>query len=219
VLSQPFYQRTQGLAFEAFRQRLDRYDCDTFHGRVEAFCLQCRWPRSANWGAILSRTQVETRSPASDNDYSDLVCRVPAAWRLNRQMQMAVIRRARPDLARVPWDFTGLPAGLCSPQVIRARRAYFRVRREIENWTRGLIPSVRGPERAQHDLWYRTVLRPWVESVLLDKRTLGRGYYDGAGLRQLVEGHMSGHCNRSVQLGLLLTFELWNRLFIDGEKP
>jgi asparagine synthase (glutamine-hydrolysing) len=132
-------------------------------------------------------------------------------------MQLAVIKRARPDLARVPWDFTGLPASLCSPKVILMSRAYFRARREIESLTRGLVPAVSAQRRADYPLWYRTVLRSWLEGILLDERTLARGYYDGGGVRQLIEEHMSGSRDRSIQFGLLLTFELWNRLFIDRE--
>jgi asparagine synthase (glutamine-hydrolysing) len=217
VLSEPFYRRTRGVTFETLRQMLDQYDSNTFQGLFEAFCIQCRWPRAAGWGANLSRTQVETRSPYSDNEFCDLVSRAPARWRASRQMQLDVIKRARPDVARVRWDFTGLPAGICSPAVIFASRAYFRARREIEGFTQGLIPAVSAQRRADYPLWYRTVLRPWLEDILLDERTLARGYYDGNGLRLLIEEHMSGKRDRSIQFGLLLTFELWNRMFIDGE--
>jgi asparagine synthase (glutamine-hydrolysing) len=219
VLSRPFYQKTDGVVFDTLRQMLSQYGSDTLHGLIEVFYLQCRWPRSSWWGALLSRTQVETRSPFSDNELCDLVCRVPVCWRLNRQMQLAVIRRSRPDLAWVRWDETGLPISISSPNVILMQRAYFRARREIENLTRGLIPSVRERQRADYARWYRTILRPWLEEVLLDERTLARGYYDGEGLRRLIEEHMSGRHDRSIQFGLLLTFELWNRLFIDGERP
>lgn len=219
VLSPSFYGRTQDTAFDALWQMLGQYDSDTFHGQIEAFCLECRWPRSAGWGALLSRTQVETRCPYSDNELSDLLFRVPAHWRTTRQLQLAVIKRSRPDLARVPWDLTGLPAGVSSPKVILLRRAYFRARRELDKLTHGLIPPVRARERANYALWYRTVLRSWLEDTLLDERTLARGYYDRQGLQQLIEEHMSGRRDRSLQFGLLLTFELWNRLFIDREGP
>ena len=72
-------------------------------------------------------------------------------------------------------------------------------------------------ERANYPVWFRTTLREWLEGVLLDKRTLERGYYNEAYLRQMVADHMSGRRNYATQFGLLLTFELWNRLFIDGE--
>jgi len=85
--------------------------------------------------------------------------------------------------------------------------------------THGLIPPVRARERANYALWYRTVLRSWLEDTLLDERTLARGYYDRQGLQELIDEHMSGRRDRSLQFGLLLTFELWNRLFIDRESP
>jgi len=219
VFSKSFYQRTRGAAFEALWEMLSLFDGPTFSGIVEAFCLQCRWPRSANWGAILSRTQVETRYPYSDHQLCSLVSRVPARWRINRQMQLAVIKRSRPDLAQVPWDFTGLPVRFSSPKTILMMRAYYRARREFENLTRGLVPSVSLRERANYALWYRTILRSWLEEILLDERTLARGYYDEKGLRQLIKEHMSKRYDFSQQFGLLLTFELWNRLFIDGETP
>lgn len=217
VFSRPFYERTRGVTFDALRQLLGQYDSDSYHSLAETFCVQCRWPRSANWGAFLARSRVETRSPYSDNEFCDLICRVPARWRASRQMQLAVLKRSRPDLARVPWDYTGLPAAISTPKVIFMRRAYFRLRREIEGLTRGRIPSVRVAKRADYPLWYRTVLRSWLEGILLDERTLSRGYYDGSGMRQLIQEHMSGNRDYALQFGLLLTFELWNRLFIDGE--
>jgi asparagine synthase (glutamine-hydrolysing) len=47
---------------------------------------------------------------------------------------------------------------------------------------------------------------------------MARGYYDQGGMRQLIDEHMNGKRDHSLQFGLLATFELWNRLFIDGEK-
>jgi asparagine synthase (glutamine-hydrolysing) len=219
VFSAPFYRRTRGLAYDGLRQMMGQYKSDTFHGQVEAYCAQCRWPRSASWGAILSRTQVETRSPFSDNDFCDLVCRVPAHWRTDRQMQVAVLKRARPDLARVRWANTGLPASISTPKISLMMRAYFRARREIAHLTAGRIPPVLPRDRAYHAQWYRTALRPWLEGILLDERTLARGYYDREGVQALIQEHMGGHHDRSLQFGLLLTFELWNRLFVDGERP
>jgi asparagine synthase (glutamine-hydrolysing) len=219
LFSQPFYHSTRGVVLDGLRTELNQYDCHTPQGLIETFWLQCRRPRSANWGAFLSRSQVETRYPYNDNQLADLVLRIPPKMRMNRQMQIAVIKRARPDLAKIPWDYTGLPASRSTPRMILMRRIYFRVRREFENLTGGLVPAVRARDRANYPLWYRTVLRTWLEEILLDKRTAERGYYDGQGIRQLIDEHMSGRYNRSLQFGLLLAFELWNRLFIDGETP
>jgi asparagine synthase (glutamine-hydrolysing) len=61
----------------------------------------------------------------------------------------------------------------------------------------------------------RTANRQWVEEVLLSPRTLGRGYFRPEAIQQLVKDHMSGRRNLSRQLGVLITFELWHRHFLD----
>jgi len=61
----------------------------------------------------------------------------------------------------------------------------------------------------------RTTLRSYIEDVLLDQRTLNRGYLNPAYVQKLVTQHMSGTGDYSRQLGAVLTFELWNRMFVD----
>ncbi|MCR4405515.1 MAG: asparagine synthetase B [Anaerolineae bacterium] len=217
LLSGQLYKNTQGAAFETFRQMLESCQADTPAGQVEVFCIQCRWPRSANYGPFLARTQVETRHPYNDNDFSDLACRVPARWRLKRQMEIALLKRVRPDLARIPYDYTGLPASVSTPTVMFIQRGLYYMRRRASYLTRGWIPAGTERERANYPVWFRTSLRKWLEGILLDRRTLGRGYLNEAFLRQMIRDHMNGRRDYSIQFGLLLTFELWNRLFIDGE--
>lgn len=67
--------------------------------------------------------------------------------------------------------------------------------------------------------WYRTVpaLRSWIESILLDQRTLDRGYYSRAGIKKLLRLQMAKGYVFEV-LARLVTFEYWNRFFVDGER-
>ncbi len=96
------------------------------------------------------------------------------------------------------------------------RGAYW-AQHKLSLLSRGLIPYGSERERADWPNWFRTSLRPWLENLLLDKRTLERGYYQPTFLRQMVEDHVQGRRNYAVEFGLLCTFELWNRLFIDGD--
>lgn len=54
----------------------------------------------------------------------------------------------------------------------------------------------------------------WAESILLDPRTLSRGYFKAERVRELVDKHMVGD-NLARELGMLLTIELWHRQVID----
>jgi asparagine synthase (glutamine-hydrolysing) len=65
------------------------------------------------------------------------------------------------------------------------------------------------------DHWFRHELREMVTDTLLDSRTLGRGYFEPATVRRLVEEHAASQWDHSSRLWLLLVFELWHRRFVD----
>jgi asparagine synthase (glutamine-hydrolysing) len=64
--------------------------------------------------------------------------------------------------------------------------------------------------------WTRNEMKEMILSLLLDTRTLQRGYLDPNGVRHLVDEHMSGKRNHSGRVWRLLLFELWHRNFLEG---
>jgi asparagine synthase (glutamine-hydrolysing) len=67
------------------------------------------------------------------------------------------------------------------------------------------------------DPWFRGTLKDFTFEVLLDERTRRRGYFDTAIVERLWREHITGRHVRSSQLWLLLNFELWHRIYLDGE--
>ena len=65
------------------------------------------------------------------------------------------------------------------------------------------------------DHWFRNELKEFVTDTLLDSRTLGRGYFDPAAIRRLLQEHARSEWDHSSRLWLLLVFELWHRQFLD----
>jgi asparagine synthase (glutamine-hydrolysing) len=64
--------------------------------------------------------------------------------------------------------------------------------------------------------WMRQELKRDLVEILLEPRTLERGYYSKTALRKLVEDHTSGRRDRSHELWLLLMLELWHRNFLEA---
>jgi asparagine synthase (glutamine-hydrolysing) len=64
--------------------------------------------------------------------------------------------------------------------------------------------------------WMRSELKRDLVEILLEPRTLERGYYSKTALRRLVEEHTSGRRDRSHELWLLLMLELWHRNFLEA---
>ncbi|HET7207526.1 MAG TPA: asparagine synthase (glutamine-hydrolyzing) [Terriglobales bacterium] len=63
--------------------------------------------------------------------------------------------------------------------------------------------------------WMRNELKELILSTLLDSRTVQRGYFNRAGVEQLLDEHFQGRRNNSEGIWRLLMFELWHRNFLE----
>jgi asparagine synthase (glutamine-hydrolysing) len=63
--------------------------------------------------------------------------------------------------------------------------------------------------------WMRHELKEMVQTILLEPRTLQRGYFNPAGVRKLLGEHFERRRDHSARLWRLLTFELWHRNFLE----
>jgi len=58
-----------------------------------------------------------------------------------------------------------------------------------------------------------------VDELVLGPRALARGYFNRAALTELVGEHRTGRASHTDALWLLLNFEIWHRIFMDGDSP
>jgi asparagine synthase (glutamine-hydrolysing) len=63
--------------------------------------------------------------------------------------------------------------------------------------------------------WMRKELREELGQLLLEPRTLQRGYFNRQGIESLLHEHFQGRRDQSATLWLLLIFELWHRNFLE----
>jgi asparagine synthase (glutamine-hydrolysing) len=70
---------------------------------------------------------------------------------------------------------------------------------------------------APEQSWYQGPLMAYVKSILLDRKTLSRGYFQEAAIRRVLDEHLAGRVNHRLLIWSLLSFEHWNRLFLDGD--
>jgi asparagine synthase (glutamine-hydrolysing) len=63
--------------------------------------------------------------------------------------------------------------------------------------------------------WMRGSLKRELLDVLLEPRSLQRGYFREQGLRALLQEHLSGRRDRSHSIWQLLMLELWHRNYVD----
>jgi asparagine synthase (glutamine-hydrolysing) len=64
--------------------------------------------------------------------------------------------------------------------------------------------------------WIRRGLRDLVSTVMLEPRTMQRGYFNSAGIRRLLDEHFRERRDHSARIWRLLIFELWHRNFLES---
>jgi asparagine synthase (glutamine-hydrolysing) len=96
-------------------------------------------------------------------------------------------------------------------------------KRIFKKAVRGLVP-LRVLRRRKHgfsvptDPWFRGQLRSFAFDVLLDDRARRRGYFNTRFIETLWREHTEGRHLWDQQLWLLLNFELWHQIFLDGAE-
>ncbi len=64
-------------------------------------------------------------------------------------------------------------------------------------------------------VWFRNELKEMVYDLLLDRRSIERGYFRKEYIKKMLDEHVSGRWNWQYQIYNLLMLELWHRTFID----
>lgn len=136
---------------------------------------------------------LESRVPLLDHTLVDFVTRLPTRYLINHRWEK------NPDgdenLAG-KYLFRRAMEGILPDPVLRKRKQGF---------------------SAPDQSWYQGPLMSYIKTVLLDKKTLSRGYFREASIRQVLDEHLAGKVNHRLLIWSLLSFEFWNRLFMDGE--
>ena len=66
--------------------------------------------------------------------------------------------------------------------------------------------------------WFRGAHRALLDEFVVGDRALQRGMFDGATVRELVRRHTEHGENHAERLWALVTLEMWQRIFLDGES-
>ncbi len=213
IYTPEFLAATQEEFKAAFRQAVGEVKDVTMSSWLDSVEIVHRQRRLTQFGNDLIRWQLECRTPFTDTDVVDFCLKLPPALRMDRCLFTGTLVNHFPRLAKVPNDRTGMPF------LVDARYLSLQARINLHYWLqkRGLVrdrPKHKRKLYARYDLWFRSSLRPWLESILLDRRTLERGILRSEIIRQMVQEHMAG-ADRTRELGMLLSVELWHRAYID----
>jgi asparagine synthase (glutamine-hydrolysing) len=179
----------------------------------------------------VEQSQISVRSPFLDNDLVALAFQAKPEDQTSLAPSLRLIAEGNPRLTRIPTD-----RGISYP----ANRITNRVHRSIEevltkaeyaydygmpNWLARIDRVLQplhlerlflGRQKFCHfRTWYRHQLSDYVKQVLLDPRARSRPYVNGSAFEPLVNAHVNGLCNYTVEIHKLLSMELLHRALLE----
>ncbi len=172
--------------------------------------------RGTFMGQLLKTPYLDMRYPFCDRQVIEAALQLPPWQRCLEQAYCRSFSQAFPQLADIPWERTLLPPAARMPLLL-SRMALKKVAHSHAFLFGRIVPKWEA--YGDYDSWTRGPLRSFIESTLIGQDSNKLELFDGKYLQQLVEEHMEGKRNISQFLGLLLTFELWSKMFFQTSSP
>jgi len=182
----------------------------------------------------LEQTQLTVRSPFLDNELVRTVFRAPQSSLGNTDISLRLIADGNKSLLRIRTDrglaghHRGIAAAASRKFLEFTTKAEYAYDYGMPQWLAGIDHLLTplhleriflGRQKFYHfRVWYRDLLRNYVQEVLLDSRTLSRPYIQRKTLQAMVHGHMNRGRNYTLAIHKLLSLELIHRLFIDSQR-
>jgi asparagine synthase (glutamine-hydrolysing) len=180
----------------------------------------------------VERSQLTLRMPYFDNDLVALSYQAPASDFQSNGPALRLINDGNPALKSIETD-RGL-AARSIPGVNTARHLFQQFTFKAEYaYDYGMPQSLArldhffaplhlerlflGRHKFHHfRVYYRDHFSKYVRDVLLDVRTRGRPYLEGARLEKMVTGHLGGYRNYTLEIHKVLTTELIQRQLLES---
>jgi len=189
--------------------------------RLSYFIIQNYARRFNNMGGVVERTWVESATPTYDNNFIDIVVKIPPELRAYHRIYRKFLMKLAPELAAITYNRTMVRAD--APLIAwRLGEVYQygkeRIKKEIWRLTRGKIYLPNKRNCVNLDEWLRLneKWRGFVRGLLLDEKACSRGYFNREYIGMMIQEHESGKVDHSQRLAYLVTFELFLRMFTNG---
>ena len=179
----------------------------------------------------VEQSQLTMRAPFLDNDLLELTYQAPPDVAASREPSLRLIADGNPSLSRIPTDRGVLHGPL--PVASRVNHAYqeFTFRAEyaydygMPQWLAKIDHAFApfhleklflGRHKFYHfRVWYRDKLAAYLKEMLLDPRTRSRPYLQGIQLDRMVNSHIAGTHNYTVEIHQALGCELIHRTLLE----
>ena len=154
----------------------------------------------------------------ADDRLVDFYLKLPPELKTSRRLMIEYFKTKLPEMAKIPYQSTGVNLyQKPSEMKNKIHKKVQRMKYYVQRLSKGKIRLYDMRNYSHFSQWYRSDKRiySFYEDVLLDRKTIDRGYYNRDTLEKLLIRQRHGG-NSFFELSNFLAFELFQRLFIDS---
>jgi len=142
--------------------------------------------------------RLETRVPFLDNNLVDLAWRIPPLLKLNSKVLNGNENNHYFESSE-------------GKTVLRSAMERYLPKEFLHQRKQGFSPP--------DENWYRGPSMDYIKSILFDKLTMERHWFDQGFIRERLNEHFDGKQNHRLLIWSMLSFELLQRHFVDNSPP
>jgi len=218
IFTSPYHAKVKGMPLELKRKALEDSKPEHPGNKADYFYMQNHVRRFSLKGDVLARVNQEVASPFYDNDFVDVILKTPPEYRLNHRLYVKVLRKLSPELARITYANRRIRA---DAPLIWWKLAYFAwggeivANRALNKWVGRQLWLFNRYHNIDCSEWMSTDAgwKKFTEGLLLSKETRSGEFLSKDYVKALVQQHQQGKAEHATRLGLLMTFELFLRMF------
>ena len=218
ILASPYYEKVKGEPSELIKKALAASKPEHPGNRADYFYMQNHVRRFSLKGDVLARVNQEVASPFYDNDFMDILLRTPPEYRLNHRLYVKVLRKLSPELAGITYANRMIRA---DAPLLLWNLAYLVgggeivANRKLAKLTGKQVWLVHRHNLVGYADWMKVNLawRHFTEELLLSTDVKSSEFLNMDSVQALVIEHQQGRGNHAFRLGLMMTFELFLRMF------
>ena len=227
----PLSQTLFANDFQPHFQAAGQTYLDELKGNRLSFTAFKQAPWYMNSKFVVERSEVTLRMPYFDNDLVSLVYQAPPEATETNDLSLRLIKAGNPKLANIGTDrgvkFSPVP-GLAAARhfwkefTFKAEYAYdYGMPQWLAKTDHAFAPLhferlFLGRHKFHHfRLFYRDELAGFVKEMLLDHAACSRSYLQRKTVEKMVNGHVKGNRNHTLELHKLLTTELIHRTLLN----
>lgn len=155
--------------------------------------------------------------PGTDYQLSDFAFRLPYHLRSSPDFYRKLIYTWFPEVGKIPWDRTGKPL---TEGIKKNNKKYINILSKakylVQRVSKGKIDLINSPQSFNSRFRNSKEFRETIKDILLDRRSLNRGFYNRNGIETIIKEQMTGK-DYGNAFKSLLTVEMLYRKFIDRD--